>query len=148
MNDVFTLLLRVRYAECDAQQVVFNSRYGDYVDVAATEFMRAMGGLYDELMNQGFDNQVVKLVVEWKSSAKYDDVLAIKVACQHVGNTSYSLIVEFLDHATDRYVAKAEIIYVVVDGKTFEKCPVPEFFKEKLLLGAKGVVVNQAGVVI
>jgi len=36
----FRLLLRVRYGECDAQQVVFNARYGDYVDVAATEFYR------------------------------------------------------------------------------------------------------------
>jgi len=30
----FTLYLRVRYGECDAQKVVFNARYADYVDVA------------------------------------------------------------------------------------------------------------------
>ena len=41
----FRLLLRVRYGECDAQQVVFNARYGDYVDVAATEFYRAVFGM-------------------------------------------------------------------------------------------------------
>lgn len=148
MSESFTLLLRVRYAECDAQQVVFNSRYGDYVDVAATEFMRAMGDLYDQLIANQFDNQVVKLVIEWKSSAKYDDVLALKVKCQHIGNTSYSLLVEFWDYATKRFVAKAEIVYVVVDGKTYSKTAVPDFFKSKLLEGAEGVVVNQAGVVL
>ena len=39
----FTCYLRVRYGECDAQKVVFNSRYGDYVDVAVNEFLRALG---------------------------------------------------------------------------------------------------------
>jgi acyl-CoA thioester hydrolase len=33
--------LRVRYGECDAQKVVFNSRYSGYVDIAASEFLRA-----------------------------------------------------------------------------------------------------------
>ena len=44
MSTPFTLLLRVRYGECDAQQVVFNARYGFYIDVAATEFYRALFG--------------------------------------------------------------------------------------------------------
>ena len=29
----FRYYLRVRYIECDAQKVVFNSRYSEYVDV-------------------------------------------------------------------------------------------------------------------
>ena len=32
----FRYYLRVRYIECDAQKVVFNSRYGEYVDVSIT----------------------------------------------------------------------------------------------------------------
>ena len=39
----FRYYLRVRYSECDAQKVVFNSRYGDYIDLATTEFLRALG---------------------------------------------------------------------------------------------------------
>jgi acyl-CoA thioesterase FadM len=40
----FRYLLRVRYGECDAQKIVYNARYGDYVDLAATEFLRAIWG--------------------------------------------------------------------------------------------------------
>jgi len=32
----FRYYLRVRYVECDAQKVVFNSRYAEYVDVSVT----------------------------------------------------------------------------------------------------------------
>ena len=39
----FRYYLRVRYGECDAQKVVFNARYADYVDLAAVEFLRALG---------------------------------------------------------------------------------------------------------
>src|SRR5262245_38413749 len=34
----FRFLLRVRYGEVDAQKVVFNARWGDYVDLAVTEY--------------------------------------------------------------------------------------------------------------
>ena len=39
----FSYFLRIRYGECDAQKVVFNSRYGEYVDLAAAEFLRTLG---------------------------------------------------------------------------------------------------------
>jgi hypothetical protein len=41
----FRYYLRVRYIECDAQKVVFNSRYSEYVDVGINEFLRAAGVL-------------------------------------------------------------------------------------------------------
>lgn len=34
----FSTTMKVRYAEIDAQKVVFNSRYLEYVDVAVTDF--------------------------------------------------------------------------------------------------------------
>ena len=34
----FSMQLKVRYAEIDAQKVVFNSRYLEYADVAVTDF--------------------------------------------------------------------------------------------------------------
>ena len=39
----FSTRLRVRYAEIDGQRVVFNSRYLEYADVAATEYWEWTG---------------------------------------------------------------------------------------------------------
>ncbi|MGH9635377.1 MAG: acyl-CoA thioesterase, partial [Candidatus Angelobacter sp.] len=47
----FRYYLRVRYGECDAQKVVFNARYAEYVDLATTEFLRALG--YGEQLFSG-----------------------------------------------------------------------------------------------
>ncbi len=50
MEDDFTHLLRVRYSECDAQKVVFNAKFVEYIDVAVTEFMRYVWGGYNTLL--------------------------------------------------------------------------------------------------
>ena len=42
----FHVIKRVRYAEIDAQAVVFNSRYLEYFDIGITEYWRA-AGVYD-----------------------------------------------------------------------------------------------------
>ena len=51
MSAPFRYYLRVRYAECDAQKVVFNARYGAFVDLGFTEFLRALG--YGEALADG-----------------------------------------------------------------------------------------------
>ena len=66
VSRAFRYYLRVRYIECDAQKVVFNSRYGEYVDVSITEFLRAAGVL-DEFLEGALDFQLVKQTIEWKA---------------------------------------------------------------------------------
>jgi acyl-CoA thioester hydrolase len=126
MPQPFCFRFRVRYNECDAQQVVFNARYGDYVDLAMTEFMRAMGCDYNQLLAQGLDNQVVKLTTEWQSSARFDDVLDVFVSLQHLGNTSFTLEADIRHADEGRAIARAEAVYVMMTTEPFAKTPVPD----------------------
>src|SRR3954470_12747768 len=80
----FRYYLRVRYIECDAQKVVFNSRYAEYVDVAVNEFLRA-AGIHAEFMEGGLDFQLVKQTVEWKAPARFDDVLELSLVTTRLG---------------------------------------------------------------
>jgi len=66
----FSYFLRVRYGECDAQKVVFNSRYGEYVDLAAGEFLRTLG-FEHEIQTAELDYQVVKQTTEWRAPARF-----------------------------------------------------------------------------
>ena len=90
----FRYYLRVRYSECDAQKVVFNARYGEYVDLAVGEFIRTLG-LNQSGMFVDFDYQLVKQTTEWHAPARFDDVIEISVKTKHVGNTSLSIVAEF-----------------------------------------------------
>jgi len=140
MSDDFRYYLRVRYGECDAQKIVFNARYGDYVDLAATEFLRALGVAGTET----FDYKVVKLAIEWKASARYRDVLELSVRTSHVGNTSFTFEVSFRLAGEDDVIARAELVGVAVDPHTLEKMPIPPALRDVMIRGAPGVRVDHA----
>lgn len=146
MPKPFRFLMRVRYAECDSQGVVFNPRYGDYVDTAVTEFVRVLFGSYQSLVEQGYDYQVVRFTTDWSSPAVFDDVLAVSVETTRVGNTSFTYRLTFNEYFTDRLVATSEITYVMMKAPEYEKIPVPDFFREKIEQGAPGKVIDQAGI--
>lgn len=142
----FTHLLRVRYSECDAQKIVFNGKYAEFVDIAATEFTRAIWGHYNDVLAMGVDSQVVNLNISWKAPSAFDDVLAIEVKAGRIGNSSYTLAFNIVNYASGAEIATAEIVYVMVSATEFSKMTIPSELKRKLEQGAPGVVINHAGV--
>src|SRR5215510_565496 len=144
MTDRFRYYLRVRYGECDAQKVVFNARYGDYVDLATTEFFRALGyGV--ELASGDLDFQLVKQTFEWKAPARFDQVLEISVWAKHVGNTSFTMAAEFRAAGGEPVMVSAETVYVLVAPHTLAKTPIPPLLRAAMDKGAPGVVTDHAG---
>jgi acyl-CoA thioester hydrolase len=140
----FCYYLRVRYSECDAQKVVFNARYGEYVDLAVTEFIRA-AGLNTSGMFTDFDYQVVKQTTEWRAPARFDQVLAISVQTKHIGNTSFTLAAEFCIAGSDQVITSIETVYVNVDPKTISKAAIADRVRAALTRGAPGASVDHAG---
>jgi len=136
----FRYYLRVRYIECDAQRVVFNSRYAEYVDVSVTEFLRAAGVLH-EFVHGDLDFQLVKQTVEWKAPARYDEVLELSVTPKHLGNTSFTMLTEFRiadPPGNERVIVTVETVYVMVDARTLTKMPLPDRIRAALQNGASG----------
>jgi acyl-CoA thioester hydrolase len=146
MSRKFSLKLRVRYAECDAQQVVFNARYADYIDVAATEYIRALFGGYQNIIAKGMDTQVVNMNISWKAPARFDDVLVISVVPQKVGNTSYTLAINFVNEDSLVEIAFAQITYVMVDIKEYVKMSIPDDFRATLLDDKAPIIIDQSGI--
>jgi acyl-CoA thioester hydrolase len=140
----FRYYLRVRYIECDAQRVVFNSRYSDYVDVGINEFLRAAGVLGDFITGP-LDFQLVKQTVEWKAPARFDQVLELRIGATRLGTTSFTIGTEFRVAGEARVIVTVETIYVLVDGKTLTKLPLPDAIRVALQEGAAGRVTDHAG---
>ena len=141
----FRFRFRVRYGECDAQGVVFNARYGDYVDIAVNEYIRTLFGDYQRLLDQDLDIQVVSLTVNWKAPAKFDDVLEARIKAGQLGNTSFTLHLEFYRYGDDRFIADADITYVVIQPSVMGKVTIPDSVRDQLAEGAPGVLISHAG---
>ena len=113
----FRYYLRVRYIECDAQKVVFNSRYSEYVDVSINELFRAIGVL-PEFLEGRLDFQLVKQTVEWKAPARFDQVLELSIAATRLGTTSFTIGTTFRIAGDEKVIVTAETVYVLVDAHT------------------------------
>lgn len=120
----FVHRLRVRYSECDQQNVVFNGHYLFYYDVALTELWRDRISDYTKFVARGFDLVVAEVTLRYPASARYDDELDISMAVRHLGTTSMIVRVEF--RVGDTLVAEGEVRHVFVDPATLAKKPMPE----------------------
>jgi acyl-CoA thioester hydrolase len=146
MTAPFCYYLRVRYQDCDAQHVVFNSRYSEYADLTSFEFLRAALPRPTDGMDGTFEIQTVRQVIEWKSPARFDDVVEIGAWVSRIGTTSFTLVAEMRRAGGEPVLATAETTYVRVDPKTFSKLAIDPEMRAALEAGARGKVTNHAGV--
>lgn len=135
----FTYRFRVRYGECDAQQIVFNARWADYVDIAATEYTRALFGSVDPAV-AGLDWRLRKQTLEWRAPARFDWIVLARVSTVAVGTTSFTLATVFTRDGDPAPLVTAETVYVVVDPVAGSKQPVPDRHRAALVAGASAVV--------
>jgi acyl-CoA thioester hydrolase len=129
MKDKFSLLhpLRVRWAECDAQGVVFNVNYFLYFDVAMTEWLRALG-LQGEKTVEFF---TVRAEADYKKSARFDDMIDVGVRCVRLGEKSMTLKTAIF--RGEELLTEGALTYVHADRHTQESSPLPADFVERVL---------------
>ncbi|MFZ1289674.1 MAG: thioesterase family protein [Melioribacteraceae bacterium] len=75
-----TTSIRVRYADTDKMQFVYNGKYLEYFEVGRTELLRNCGLAYSELEKVGYQLPLIEAGLKYKSPAHYDDILLITAA--------------------------------------------------------------------
>jgi acyl-CoA thioester hydrolase len=141
----FRYYLRVRFQECDAQRVVFNSRYSEYADIASVEFLRAALPRSTDWADGTFEVQTVRQVIEWKAPARVDDILEISAWVSRIGTTSFTLSTEMRRAGEAQVLASTETTYVHVDHATFTKQAIAPDMRAALEAGARGKSTDHAG---
>ncbi len=69
--------LRVRYQESDQMGVVYHANYLNWFESGRTELLRQLGFTYRELENQGVLLPVTSADLQFKSPARYDDLISV-----------------------------------------------------------------------
>ena len=120
--------LRVRWAEVDMQKVVFNAHYLTYVDVAASEYWRALAVPYEEgTQRLGCEPFLKATSLEYHASARLDDVIEVGMRCAKLGNTSASF--EAAVFCGERLLVTASLVYVFADAGQ-KPTPLPQAYRD------------------
>jgi acyl-CoA thioester hydrolase len=125
----FSQSLRVRWAEADMQGIVFNGHYLTYADVGITEYFRAMGQTYSgETGANGSDFFAVRTLLEYRSPARFDDVLEVHVRIVRLGNSSMQFLIGI--YRDTELLVNGEIVYVHADQSNRRPSPIPQVFRD------------------
>jgi acyl-CoA thioester hydrolase len=127
--------LRVRWAEVDAQAVVFNGHYLTYCDVCVTEYWRAIGFAYPQALHAlGCDTFVRKATLEYFDAAVFDDELVIGGRAAALGRTSMRFAIAMTRKvAPEKALITGELVYVNADLKTRSPMPWPDTLRARIL---------------
>ncbi len=115
---MFRLRVRVRYAECDLQGVVFNANYLVYVDDVIEQWLTTA------LPEGELDYMVKKATIEWSAPARRGDLLNLTASVSRWGRTSYDVTVR--GEVAGRDVFTAVMTCINVAPGTHTPTPVPE----------------------
>ena len=123
--------LRVRWAEVDLQNIVFNGHYLTYWDIAISGYWRALGLPYTQAMAQlGAELFVRKATLEYWASAAYEDSLDVGMRCARLGRSSITF--ECCVFRDDQALVSGELVYVYADAHARKSMPVPEALRQML----------------
>jgi acyl-CoA thioester hydrolase len=147
---VFAHEVRARYAEVDAQGVVFNAHYLTWVDDAMSAWLEAVGyrgaswdaapaggGGGQAADEVGWDLMVRHASLDWRGSARFGDRVRIACSVRRWGTTSFDVVYQLSCGGRD--LVEVVITYVGIrnapDG-TWSTAPVPARLRH--LLAADG----------
>jgi acyl-CoA thioester hydrolase len=131
MSEVFTHPVSVRYLEVDAQGVVFNSWYLAYFDDAMTAFLTARGLPYRAMLDAGYDVQLVRSEIDWRSGVGWQDAIEVAVATARIGRTSFALDFEVRRDGSEVTCA-GRTVYVVIATNGSGKREIPPLIADAL----------------
>jgi acyl-CoA thioester hydrolase len=133
----FVYSSRVRYSELDPQQVVFYSRYLEYVDAAITAYWRDRG----IVVPSGYcdpDLQVKAVQIEYRRPLRYEETYDIGVCVNSIGRTSVTFDVTVYGNEGRDVRCVVAIVYVNVALTTGKPVPITDDIRGILLCDVAG----------
>jgi acyl-CoA thioester hydrolase len=121
----------VRYAETDAQGVVYYANYFVWFEVGRIDFLRAMGLSYAEMEHDGVGFVIAEASCRYHAPAHFDEVLMVRTRLEEVKVRSFTLSYEVMNQTTGQLLATGRTAQVVVD-RSGKPVAIPPHIREKL----------------
>jgi acyl-CoA thioester hydrolase len=122
----FSTIVRVRFADTDAQGIAHNASYLVWFEVARVEYLREFTGGYQALRDSGIEALVLESHCRYVVPAKFDDVLLVHTRCVGLRGArfryEYAIVRDDGTLMADGYTEHA-----CVDAQTLRPTRVPDW---------------------
>jgi acyl-CoA thioester hydrolase len=121
------ITFRVRYKETDPMGFLHHANYFTYFEIGRTELLRAAGGNYRKMEEDGLLVVVVKAECRYRKPARYDDLLTLRTTIVRV--TMAKIEHQYELFRNDECLAIGHVTLAVVD-RSGKIQPVPEWLQD------------------
>jgi acyl-CoA thioester hydrolase len=123
--------IRVRYSETDQMRVVYHGNYAQYFEIGRVEWLRNKGISYKWMEENGIMLPVVSLTMNYKKSARYDELLTLKTILKKRTTVKIEFDYELFNES-DELLTTGNSILVFVDMKTGRPVTPPQYILDIL----------------
>ncbi|MGK9477442.1 acyl-CoA thioesterase [Melioribacter sp. OK-6-Me] len=128
----FTTEIRVRYADTDKMQFVYNGKYLEYFEVGRTELLRSTGLSYSEVEENGYQLPLIEAKVQYISPARYDDILQITASLNELNSPRVHIEYEIKRKEDGTLIAKGYTTHVFIKTDTKKAVRPPKIYVDAL----------------
>lgn len=128
----YTTEIRVRYADTDKMQFVYNGKYLEYFEVGRTELLRSTGLAYSEVEKNGYQLPLIEAKVQYFSPATYDDILQITASLSQFHSPRVHIEYEIKRKEDGTLIAKGYTTHVFIRADTKKAVRPPKMYVEAL----------------
>jgi acyl-CoA thioester hydrolase len=123
-HPVVEVAIQVRYAETDAQKVVYHGNYLIWFEVGRTAYCERAGYPYPRMEAEGILIMVSEARVKYRKSARYGDVVTVRTRMGEQKSRGCTFLYEVV-LPDGSIAAEGETHHLFVEGKTGRPCSVP-----------------------
>ena len=123
--------IRVRYGETDQMGIVYHGNYAQYLEIGRIEWLRSLGISYKKMEEQGVMLPVISLSLNYKKSARYDDVICVKTRLSKMPTATIEFDFEIINEDA-QIITFAKVVLAFINMKTNRPTRCPKYILDKL----------------
>jgi len=129
---IHTTTIRVRYAETDKMQFVYNGKYLEYFEVGRTELLRDAGLAYSTIEEEGFQLPLIETGIKFKLPAVYDDLLDIEARVEELYSAKVHIKYRVTRNGTGELIAEGFTTHMFINSETKKPTRPPKVYIDSL----------------
>lgn len=136
--------IRVRYADTDKMQFVYNGKYLEYFEVGRTELLRSVGLPYSSIEALGFQLPVLESFIRYKNPGRYDDLIEVEACVKEMPRPKIHIDYVVRRSETGEVLAEGYTEHVFMKEDTKKAVRPPQFYIDALKPHINEVEVKQS----
>ena len=119
MKHIVESHLRVRYAETDAQGVVYYANYFVWFEVGRVNYLRALGFDYRALESTGTGVVIAEATCRYLAPARFDDEITVQTWVESARSRSLVFHYTVVNRASGQRLAEGRtvVVFVTLEGE-------------------------------